>query len=103
MPRSTKDWKEEFEARPVLVAKKVWFGTIGIVVATGVIVTVALWGFGVWTAPWKRQGDAYQQKHSASNWVSAQRGFHQTFNDVQGYKAKLVAAQRELAAFDQAQ
>jgi len=102
MPRSMSDWEREAEDRPVLTAKKIWFWTIGIVVATGVIVTVALWGFGVWTAPWKGQGDAYQQKHSASNWVSAQRGFHQKFNDVQGYKAKLVSARAELAAFDQA-
>lgn len=102
MGRSTSDWDEEFDSRPVVTTLKFWFWTIGILLVTALVVTLALWGFGVWTAPWKGQGDAYQQKHSSSNWVPAQQGFHQEFNDVQGYKAKLVSARAALAAFDQA-
>jgi len=33
MPRSMSDWEREAEDRPVLTAKKIWFWTIGIVVA----------------------------------------------------------------------
>lgn len=98
MRRTMSDWEQEAEDRPVVTTLKFWFWTVAIVVVTGVAVTAALWVTGVATAPWKGKGDAYQEKHSSGNWVAAQRAFHQQYNDVQGYKAKIAAAKQELAA-----
>jgi len=101
MRRSTSDWEEEFESRPVPTTLKFWFWTVGILLATGMAVTAILWGTGVWTAPWKGKGDAYQQKYSSSNWVSAQRGFLDKFNQVQAFRVNLKTARQQLADFDQ--
>lgn len=100
MRRSTSDWEEELDSRPVVTTLKFWFLTVAVIVCTGMLVTVVLWGTGVWAAPWKGKGDAYQQKYSSSNWVSAQQGFHQKYNDVQGFRVKLQAARADLADFD---
>lgn len=100
MRRSTSDWEEELDSRPVVTTLKFWFLTIGVLVGTGLLVTVVLWGTGVWAAPWKGKGDAHQQKYSSSNWVSAQQGFHQKFNTVQAFRTQLKTARAELADFD---
>lgn len=97
MPRSMSDWDEEFDSRPVLVAKKIWFWTVGILLFTGLAVTAVLWGLGVWTAPWKGKGDAYQQKNTSANWLSAQRGFHQQLNSYETFKTQIVDAKQNLA------
>lgn len=97
MPRSMSDWEQEFDSRPVLVAKKIWFWTVGILLFTGLAVTAVLWGLGVWTAPWKGKGDAYQEKYSSGNWVAAQKRFLQLNNDFEAYKIKVADAKQNLA------
>lgn len=96
MRRSTEDWAEELETRPVATLLK-WCGAL---IALILLVTVILWGFGVITAPWKGNGDAYQQNHTSQNWINAQRAFHQQYNDVEGFKAKIAAAKGELDRFE---
>jgi hypothetical protein len=93
MRRSTDDWAEEAQSRPVTTGLKIWIGAIVLIVATG----AALWGFGVFTSPLKGKGDAYQQKNSSSNWVNAQRGFHDLSNKFDTFKAQIVDAKQALA------
>lgn len=98
MRRSTEDWADELESRPIATGLKWWFGAIALIVVTVVLLFV----FGVVTAPWKGKGDAYQQKNTSANWVAAQRAFHQQYNDIQAYKAKIAAAKRDLDDFEHA-
>jgi hypothetical protein len=93
MRRSMDDWAEEAESRPVATSLKVWFGVIALVVVT----FVALWGTGVLTSWFKGKGDAYQQKNSSSNWVNAQRGFHDLDNKFETYKTQVEDAKAALA------
>jgi hypothetical protein len=87
------DWADETESRPVVTSLKVWFGVIGLVVVT----VAVLWGTGVLTSWFKGKGDAYQQKNSSSNWVNAQRNFHQLENSFETYKTQVADAKAALA------
>jgi hypothetical protein len=93
MRRSVDDWAEEVESRPVVTLLK----GLGLLIAVGLVVMTVLWGFGVVTAPWKGKGDAYQQKESSSNWVNAQRGFHDLDNKFETYKTQVEDAKAALA------
>lgn len=93
MRRSMDDWAEEAESRPVATGLKWWFGGIALVVVT----VVGLWVFGVFSSPLKGKGDAYQQKNSSSNWVTAQRGFHQLNNSFETFKTQVADAKQALA------
>jgi len=94
MRRSTKDWAEEAESRPVATSLKIWFGVIALVVIT----VVVLWGTGVLTSWFKGKGDAYQQKNSASNWLNAQRGFHDLSNKFDTFRSQIAGAKEDLKA-----
>lgn len=93
MRRSMSDWDEEAQSRPVATGLKIWFGVIGLLVATAIV----LWGTGVFTSWFKGKGDAYQQKNSSSNWVTAQRGFHDLNNKFETFKTQVADAKQALA------
>lgn len=102
MGRSVEDWGDRLEDHPVKTGWQLAFLTVGGIVLIGVIVMAALWGFGVVTAPWVGKGDAYQQKNSAQNWVSAQKEFHQDQNDVTSDQANIAAAKKSLSDWQKA-
>jgi hypothetical protein len=93
------DWErrgDEFDKRPVRTAAK-W---AAVVIAFVGVIAVALWGFGVFTSPIKGQGDAYQQKNSAQNWVNAQAQFHQDYESILAFDKKITDARRDLTDFE---
>jgi hypothetical protein len=96
MRRSAEEWADDLEGKPLVTGFKI----LGILLGTGIVIVMILWGFGVITAPWKGQGDAYQQKNSAQNWVAAQKTFHTEFNDVEAYKAKIAQSQKDITAYE---
>lgn len=95
MAKSAERWADDLENKPVRTIVK----AVAIVVAVVVVIFAILWGFGVVSAPWKGKGDAYREKESAQNWINAQRTFHQQFNDVQAYQAKIASAKTQLDDF----
>lgn len=98
MGKSTEEWAESFEDHPVATSVK---GVV-IVIAVMLVLGAGVWGLGVAFSWWKGQGDGYQQKNSAQNWIAAQRAFHQEYNDVQAYGQKITLAKQQLDAFQKA-
>lgn len=98
MNRSAEGWSDDLEDKPV----KTIFKWIGIIFGICVVLTVAVWGIGVGLSWWGGQGDAYQQKNSAQNWVSAQKEFHQDQNDVTSDQANIATAKKTLSDWQKA-
>lgn len=98
MGRSVDDWAEDFEDAPVRTSVKV----VVIVLAVLLVLGAAVWGLGVAFSWWKGQGDGYQQKNSAQNWITAQRGFHQAYNDIKVYGTKIADAKQALTDYQKA-
>lgn len=93
LTRSSEEWGEDFENKPV----KTTFKVIGIIFGVIVVLSVAVWAIGVAFSWWGGEGDAYQQKNSAQNWITAQKQFHQDQNDVIADQAKIIQAKNNLA------
>lgn len=68
---------------------------IGLVVLIGTL-AVALWAFGVFTAPIKGQGDAFKQQQSGLNRVQQQAKFEQIAADYEGYLVQIQNAELAL-------
>jgi len=60
------------------------------------LLTIALWAFGVVTAPWAGQGGAFQQQQSATNRVQQQAKFEQMAADYDGYLIQIANARLAL-------
>lgn len=70
-----------------------WRGLMVVLIAS--VLGVAAWGIKVATSGVRGQGDAEQQKNSASNWTAAQARFRQLHEDIFATDRKLdvLAAQ----------
>lgn len=53
------------------------------------LITTALWGLGIVTAPWTGRGNAYKQQQGSTNRVFAQQQFHDLYQDYQATVAKI--------------
>lgn len=69
--------------------------TLGLVALAGAL-SVALWAFGVFTAPAKGRGDARKQIQSASFRIAAYDHFFNLCGGVQGLEGQLDAQYEEL-------
>ncbi len=98
MPKSTEQWERDAENAPVRTTVKV----IVIAVAVVLVVGAGVWGLGTAFSWFKGQGDGYRQKNSAQNWITAQRGFHQQYNDIQAYASKITVARKDLTDYQKA-
>lgn len=68
---------------------------VGVVVFV-LLLGAALWGLGVISSPFKGAGDAFKQKQSASNRISAQARFEDLYADIKATDAKLGPAKQAL-------
>lgn len=69
---------------------------LGVVVLAVVIfcgaLSIALWGFGVFTSDVKGQGDAIKEKNSSTNRIQAQQEYVEQFNNVKAADLRVTAA-----------
>jgi hypothetical protein len=79
----TDRWEHRFDTKPARTGMWVITGVIVFVVAVGGV----LWGLGVITSPVRGAGDAYAQKNSAGNWITAQKQFQ---SDAKTFQVRLV-------------
>lgn len=63
-----------------------WGVTVFIVIA---LIGALAWGVSVATSGIRGQGDAVRQKKSSSNWVSAQREFNRTYQEIMADDRKI--------------
>lgn len=64
------------------------------VVVFVLLLSLALWGFGVFTSPLKGRGDAYKQQQSSTNRIAAQARFEDLIADIKATDAKLLTAKK---------
>lgn len=98
---SDKDWErraERFDKHPARTAL-IWLGGL---IAICLVISAVLWALGVFASPLKGQGDAYREKHSAQNWVSAQAGFQRDYNSFVTFQQQIVYTKKQLTDFQQA-
>lgn len=62
------------------------------------LIGAAIWGIRVATSPVRGQGDAYQQKNSAKNWVTKQKEFNQRYQSIKAMDKNITVAAAELKA-----
>lgn len=68
------------------------------ILITCALVGVIVWGFVVATSKVRGEGDAVVQKNSSSNWVSAQREFNRTYQEIKADDRKITDAKTALDA-----
>lgn len=82
-----------------------FFGVWGWIIATIVMIMVisaALFGFGVVTAPWVGRGNAYKQQQSSNNRVFAQQQFEDLNQDYLATVRKIPRYKTQAATGDTA-
>jgi hypothetical protein len=77
-----------------------WRGMIWVIciVVFVVVLSFALWAFGVFTSPIKGKGDAFKQQQSSENRIGAQARFEDLYQEVQATDTKLTTAKQALKA-----
>lgn len=86
----SKTWEQreaQFERRPGWTIGK-WI--VGVVVFI-MLLSTAIWGFGVLTAPVSGRGEAVKRIESAENRIFKQEMFEELYQDVGAYQAQLAA------------
>lgn len=86
------------ERHPVAHGLSIFFGFILIVFATSAFIMGLKTNFSYW---WGQQG-ATQEKNSARNFITAQRGFLQEKNDVDGFGQTIKLDLSRISDFDAA-
>lgn len=66
------------------------------IIAFFVIIGLLSWGFKVFTAPVKGQGDAYREQQSSTNRIASQARFEDLYQEILQSDAKLAPAKAAL-------
>jgi hypothetical protein len=81
-------------------AKGMIIGVLSLVVIIAVV--VGLWLGGVFASPAVGRANAYKEKHSSSNWTSAQAQFVRDYEDVIKFNRQIAEAQLTADQYDKA-
>lgn len=88
-------WKHRFETRPGRTGMRVV-----IVITLFILFVIAgVWVLYVVTAPIRGTGDAYAQRSSAGNWITAQKQFQSDVKTFEARKVQIADASRALTAW----
>lgn len=77
-----------------------WRGMIWVVsiVIFFLLLGAALWAFGVFTSPFKGQGDAFKTQQSSTNRIASQERFEDLYAEIKATDAKLAPAKDAMKA-----